>query len=95
MSKAVLVTTKNRAVVFGYVKNDEKLPAEITLTGARLAIWWQNVGSFMGLAATGPNTSCRVGARIDEITFYEITSVTKVSPEAEKAWETAATYGAK
>lgn len=94
MSKAVLVTTKHRAVVFGYIKNDKKLPAEITLTGARLGIWWQDCGGFMGLAASGPNKNCRVGARVDQITFYEITSVTSVSAEAEKAWESAKTYGA-
>lgn len=92
-NKPVLITTEYRAVVFGYIKDDKKLPAEITLTGARLGIWWEGCGSFMGLAATGPNSKCRIGARIDEITFYKITSVTTVSPEAEKAWESAKTYG--
>ena len=93
--KPVLVTTEFRGVFFGYVKNDKKAPAEITLTGVRNAIYWTECGGFIGLAATGPNKSCRIGARIDELTLYKITSVTPVSTEAEKAWEKADTYGAK
>ena len=31
MRKPVLVTTEFRGVFFGYVKNDKKLPEEITL----------------------------------------------------------------
>lgn len=92
-SKAVLVTTKYRLVIFGYIKDDKKLPAEITITGARNCIYWDKCGGFLGLAATGPNSNCRIGARIDEIKIYEITSVTPVSEGAEKAWEKAATYG--
>lgn len=33
--KAVLVTTEFRGVFFGYVKDESKLPEEITLTNAR------------------------------------------------------------
>ena len=95
MAKAVLVTTEFRGVFFGYVKNDKKLPAEITLTGVRNAIYWQDCGGFIGLASSGPNKNCRVGARIDEITLYKITSVTPVSDSAVKTWESADTYGAK
>lgn len=93
MTKAVLVTTEFRGVFFGYIKDDNKLPAEITLTGVRNGIYWEKCGGFIGLASSGPNKSCRVGARIDEVTLYKITSVTPVSPEAEKAWEKADTYG--
>lgn len=93
MKNPVLVTTKYRGVFFGYLKNDKKLPTEITLTGARLCIYWQDTGGFMGLASSGPNKNCRIGARIDEITVYDITSVSVVSAEAEKAWEGAKTYG--
>lgn len=92
-SKAVLVTTKHRAIFFGYLKDDKKSPAELILTGARCAMYWEKTGGFLGLATTGPNTGCRIGARVDELKLYEITSVTPVSAEAEKAWEKAKTYG--
>lgn len=92
--KSVLITTEFRGVFFGYVKNDKKLPNEITLTGARNCIYWEGCGGFIGLASSGPNKKCRIGARLDEITLYKITSVSPVSSDAEKAWEKADTYGA-
>lgn len=96
MTKPVLITTEFRGVFFGYVADDTKLPAEITITGARNAIYWTGTGGFLGLAATGPNKECRVGARLTEpLTLYKITSVTPVTAEAEKAWETAKTHGVK
>lgn len=86
--KAVLVTTEFRGVFFGHVKDDTKLPNEITLTGARNCISWSSsVGGFLGLAATGPNADCRIGKRVDELTLYKVTSVTPVTDEAIKAWE--------
>jgi len=93
MTKAVLITTEHRGVFFGYVKDDSKLPAEITLTGARNAIYWTGTGGFLGLASAGPNKECRVGAKIEELTVYKVTSVTSVSDDAVKAWESAKTYG--
>lgn len=92
-SQAVLITTEFRGVFFGYVKNDKKLPEELTLTGVRNCIYWSNCGGFLGLAANGPNKDCRVGERVPEITVYKITSVTPVDGAAEKQWETAKTYG--
>lgn len=93
MAKAVLVTTEFRGVFFGYVKDNKKAPAEITLTGVRNCIYWDKCGGFIGLAATGPNKNCRIGARIGELTLYKITSITPVEDVAEKAWEKAETYG--
>lgn len=92
MSKAVLVTTEFRGVFFGYIKNDKKLPAEITLTKARNGIYW-DAGGFLSFATKGPNGNSRIGAPVKEITLYKITSVTPVTPEAAKAWESAKTYG--
>ena len=88
--KPVLVTTEFRGVFFGYIKNDKKAPAEITLTGARNCIYWAaSCGGFLGLASTGPNKDCKIGQRVSEMTLYKITSITPVEPEAEKAWEKA------
>lgn len=86
--KAVLVTTEFRGVFFGHIKNDKKLPAEITITGARNCIsWTADVGGFLGLASKGPSLSCRIGAAVPEVTLYKITSVTLVEDNAVKAWE--------
>lgn len=86
--KAVLVTTEFRGVFFGHIKDDTKLPNEITLTNARNCISWSSsVGGFLGLAATGPNADCRIGKGVGELTLYKVTSVTPVTDEAIKAWE--------
>lgn len=41
---------------------------------------------FLGLAATGPTKSCRVGPPAD-IELRAITSVSDVTPQAVAAWE--------
>lgn len=88
--KPVLVTTEFRGVFFGYISDDKKLPAEITLSGARNCIYWHSsIGGFLGLASNGPNSQCRIGKRVDEVTLYKITSITSIEPTAEKAWENA------
>lgn len=89
MPKAVLVTTEFRGVFFGYLQQNNKAPAEITLIGARNCIYWTGCGGFLGLAANGPTKECRIGARIPELTLYKITSVTPVEAVAENAWESA------
>lgn len=94
MSKAVLVTTAHRGVFFGHVKDDAKLPAEITVTGARNCLYWEGVGGFLGLASKGPTRSCRIGASVAELQLFSITSVTPVEEAAIAAWEQAPVYGA-
>lgn len=90
MDKAVLVTTKHRGVFYGHVKADDKAPAQITLGGARNCIYWdRSCNGFLGLAAKGPNDACRIGARVPELTLYDITSITPVTDDAVKAWEAA------
>lgn len=90
MSKAVLVTTEFRGVFFGYVKNDKKLPDEITITGARNCIYWSSdTGGFLGLASKGPTDGCRIGQKVNEVTLYKVTSVTPVEDAAIKKWEAA------
>lgn len=87
MSKTVLVTTEFRGVFFGFIKNDKKLPSEITLTKAKNCIYWSSdVGGFLGLASKGPSISCKIGKEVKEITLYKITSVTPVDEEATEKW---------
>lgn len=86
--KPVLVTTEFRGVFFGYVKNDKKLPEEITLTKVRNCIYWSSdCGGFLGLASNGPTSSCKIGSMVDEITLYKVTSVTPVTKGASEKWE--------
>lgn len=88
--KPVLVTTEFRGVFFGYVKNNKKLPAEITITKARNCLYWSSdVGGFAGLASKGVTSGCKIGAPINEITLYKVTSVTPVEKEAAEKWNKA------
>lgn len=88
MTKPVIVTTEFRGVFFGYIKDDKNLPNEVTLTSARNCLYWSSsVGGFMGLASQGPNSDCKIGKRVSEITLYKITSVTPVDTAAIEAWE--------
>lgn len=90
MSKAVIVTTEFRGVFFGYIKDDKKAPAQITITGARNCLYWHSsIGGFLGLAAKGPNKECKIGVRVPEVTLYKITSITPAEDAAVKAWEAA------
>lgn len=89
--KAVLITTEFRGVFFGYVKNDKKLPEQITLTNARNCIYWSSdCNGFLGLAASGPSSNCKIGAKVSELKLYKITSVSPIdNSEAIKKWENA------
>jgi hypothetical protein len=86
----VLVTTEFRGVFFGFVKDNSKLPNEITLTNARNCLYWaSSVGGFMGLASKGPDSNCNIGSKVKEITLYKITSVTPVEEGAAEKWQNA------
>lgn len=85
--RAVIVTTAHRGVFFGYATDTTGDP--IFLKRARLCIYWSaDVRGFMGLAATGPNKSCRIGPPAD-IELRNITAVVEVTEKAAAAWEAA------
>jgi len=86
--KAVVVTTENRGVFFGYVEDESKAPERITLSGCRNCIYWpQSTRGFLGLASSGPKEGSRVGPAAAETTLFKLTSVTVATPEAVEAWE--------
>lgn len=87
MERPVLVTTEHRGVFFGYA---EKTDGDIiALKRARLCVYWsRDVKGFMGLAANGPTSSCRIGPPAD-IELRKVTAVLKVTPDAVKAWDAA------
>jgi hypothetical protein len=83
--RPVLVTTAHRGVFFGYATDTSG--ATIKLTRARNCLYWsQDIKGFIGLASTGPNSSCRVGPAAD-IELRDITSVSEVTPQAAANWE--------
>jgi hypothetical protein len=91
MSRPVLVTTEFRGVFFGYA--DDTTGENITLTGARNCIYWPaSQGGFAGLAAEGPASGARIGAKVEKIDLRKVTSVTEVSAEAAAKWEAANVY---
>lgn len=83
--RAVLVTTAHKGVFFGYATNTDG--ETIKLRAGRLCVYWTaDVRGFMGLAANGPSTGCRIGPPAD-IELRDITSVTEVSGTAATKWE--------
>ena len=83
--RAVMVTTVHRGVFFGYAT--ETAGTTVALKRARNCIYWSaDVKGFMGLAATGPSKSCKIGPRAD-IELRDVTSVVEVAPEAVARWE--------
>lgn len=85
--RAVLVTTANRGVFFGYATDTKG--EIINLRQARCCLYWpREQKGFIGLAATGPVSGARVGPAAD-MELRNITSVAACTPEAVKAWESA------
>ena len=86
---AVLVTTVHRGVFFGYASEAVK-DKSITIQDGRNCIYWSaDVKGFLGLAATGPSKSCKIGPKVSTLTLTDVTSVSEVSPEAVEQWEKA------
>ena len=84
--KAVVVTTKDRGVFFGYITG-EPCRAQMKLARARNCIYWAvETKGFVGLAATGPLGPSKVGPAAD-ITLFQITSVADATPAAIDRWE--------
>ena len=85
--RPVIVTTSYRGVFFGYAENTDG--ETIFLKRSRLCLYWAaDLRGFMGLAAIGPNSTCKIGPPAD-ITLRAITAVMEVSPEAEAKWNAA------
>jgi hypothetical protein len=85
--RAVLVTTAHRGVFFGY--SADTSGDTIKLRNGRLVVRWSaDCRGFMGLAAKGPTSNCRIGPAAD-IEVRNITSVSEVKAAAVKAFEAA------
>lgn len=84
----VLVTTAERGVFMGELEG-EPTAERVVLRNARCCVYWDRmVKGVFGLAAVGPNDSCRIGpATPRKIITGKITSVDECTPEAVAAWE--------
>ena len=83
--RPVLVTTAHRGVFFGWAT--ATTGSTIALKRARLCIYWSaDLMGFMGLAAKGPSSSCKIGPPAD-IELRDITSVVECTPQAAQKWE--------
>lgn len=83
--RPVIVTTSYRGVFFGYAT--ETSCDVIHLKRARNCVYWSaDVKGVLGLASTGPSSSCRIGPAAD-IELRSVTAVVEVSPEAVAKWE--------
>lgn len=81
----VMVTTEHRGVFAGFAKNTDG--DVIKLRAARNCIYWSaSVKGFMGLASSGPDSSCKIGPAAD-IELRKITAVAEVTAEAQAKWE--------
>ena len=86
--KACLITTEFRGVFFGYLEEDKDLPNRVTISKAKNCIYWSaDCNGFLGLAANGPTSGCKIGVEVPELTLWKVTSITPVSDEAVKKWE--------
>jgi len=87
LGKPVLVTTEHRGVFFGYLVG-EPAKDKVLLRRARNCIYWSSdKHGFVGLAESGPTKGCRVGPSCEEMTLFDITSVSTCSAGAVEAWE--------
>ena len=85
--QAVMVTTIHKGVFFGYANGDMQKDS-IRLTDARNCIYWSaDVKGFLGLAATGPTGSCKIGPKVPSLKLLGVTAVVEVTPEATEKWE--------
>lgn len=86
----VIVCTSHRGVFFGRTTRDAIESPTIRLEEARNCILWhRSIGGVLGLARTGPNAECRIGAVAPAITLRDVTAVIEVTDAAANAWEIA------
>ena len=90
-NRPVIVTTEFRGVFFGYVPNNQARDVDtIRLERARMAVSWSaDVRGVLGLAATGPSASCRIGPQVPAVTLRKVTAVFECSDESARGWEKA------
>jgi hypothetical protein len=86
--RAVVVTTKDKGIFFGYVRDESKAPVEITLADCRNVVYYPaQVKGFLGLTVTGPTQGSRVGPAAPTCRLFDLTGIADCAPEATEQWE--------
>lgn len=86
----VVVTTAHRGVFFGYIEPGRIGDEVVTITNARMCVYWERaVGGVVGLADGGPTDGCRISGRSPEATLRAVIGFFRCSEKAAKAWESA------
>lgn len=84
--KALVVTTEQRGVFFGY--GTVTTNKTIRLEQAQMCVYWSaDVKGVVGLAANGPTNGCKVGPPAPAITLQNVTAVMEASTEAAAKWK--------
>lgn len=85
--RPVVICTEFRGVFFGYAADTSG--DTVKLKRARMAVYWtRTMRGVLGLAATGPDSGCRIGQPAD-VELRKVTAVIEVTPEAVAKWERA------
>jgi hypothetical protein len=90
--KKILVTTEHKGVFAGKGDPDEidwdSRHPTITLDDCRNCVKWStDMHGFMGLAAKGPSSSCRIGPAVDGVSLADVTGVYEIEDDAYEKWE--------
>jgi hypothetical protein len=86
--RPLLITTA-KGVFFGYGTYTLGDP-NITLKQCRNVVYWgKAVRGFLGLAANGPDSTCRIGPAAQSTGILGVTSASECSPEAVANFEKA------
>lgn len=88
IGRHALITTAHRGVFAGRVLAVDG--TTVTLADARCAIYWSEaMKGVWGLAATGPDKGCRIGAAVPEVTLWSVTAMAPCTDAAVAAWQAA------
>lgn len=88
IGRYTLITTAHRGVFAGRVL--AVVGTTVTLADARCAIYWSAaMKGVWGLAATGPDNGCRIGAAVPELILHGVTGIAPCTDAAVTAWQAA------
>jgi hypothetical protein len=89
MNYVVVTTDKDRQGVFGgYLKDGSAETGTVTLSDARMAVYWsQETRGVLGLASIGPQPGSRITPPVPLIELNGVTSVIECTQEATAQWE--------
>lgn len=90
MKQQVMVTTEHKGVFAGTLEKYDDKKKQAVLTNARMCVYWSaDIRGVLGLAASGPSASCRISPAAKRLTLEGVTSISELTAEAAKKWETA------